>query len=857
MYKLGSYVQSLRTLGVVMRPIVLLTVLLAAPAWTQNAVEHKRVLILFSTAANVPAQVLLENSLRKTILDGSPVPVEVYSEYLDDARTSSLDSYENELVSLLSRKYQGKTFDVVIPVTYPLLRFQLRNQAVLFPNSPKVFLTLDKSDLDGLDLGPNMTGVWGQTDFRSTLEMALGLHPGTEQVVVLGGVSDWDRSWSDKAKQAYLPFEDRIKFTYLLGLTSEEQRSTLAKLPPHTIVSFITSLKDKAGNTYENRDLLSRLAPVSSAPIYGVSDAQVGSGIVGGKVLDFEGLGVAGGRVCLRIMAGESASTIPPQGVPSVPMFDWRQLQRWGIDEDSLPEGSIVRYKTPTLWSEYKAYILPLVGAIVIETLLIAWLLFMRIQRRKAEAEASHLTSRIKEIVSNVPGIVWESRYDPEINKRRTTFISDYVEKMLGYSAEEWLSNPPGFGGVIMPEEDRERALRDSDEAVATRKDGLSEFRWITKDGRIRWVENYLSPIVDDVSGKVVGLRGVALDVTNRKAAEEKAYHTEKRDRAILSALPDLMFIQSDDGVYVDFHAKDLQDLLVPPEQFLGKNIRDILPPELGDRFMRAFAQTKDGGDPQVLEYSLEIGGSERWYEARMVRSADQILSIVRDITSVKRSQQEAYELGGRLINAQEDERSRLARELHDGVSQTLALLSIELSMFGKRSINGGAANIEAELKVLSERVSGVSDELRRISQELHPVKLAQLGLVTAVRSFCKEIETAHGVKVHFEETAVPNKLEDNVSLGLYRIVQESLQNVVKHSGARRASVKLALKGGELMLEVDDDGKGFNPAAARGNGSLGLVSMRERVRLLDGSIKIDSKIGKGTKVRAAIPAIAR
>ncbi len=507
-------------------------------------------------------------------------------------------------------------------------------------------------------------------------------------------------------------------------------------------------------------------------------------------------------------------------------------------------------------WTEYRSYAPPLAAAVIIEALLIGWLVFVRIQRRKAEAEKHLLSNRIREIVSNVPGVVWETRNDPKIGMRRTTFISDYVEKMLGYTPEEWLEKPPGFGGVIMPDEDREQALLESEEAVTTAQDGVSEFRWITKDGRVRWVENYLSPIIDD-NGTVVGLRGVALDVTNRKMAEEQALHAEQRDRAILSALPDLMFIQSDDGVYLDYHAKDMSDLFVPPEQFLGRNIRDIMSPELANRFLKCFEQTKDGGDPEVMEYSLDIDGDSRWFEARMVRNGDKILSIVRDITNIKRSQQEAYELGGRLINAQEIERSRLARELHDGVSQTLALLSIELSLFGKRSTNGGASDPESELRALSERVSGVSDELRRISQELHPVKLAQLGLVTAVRSFCKEMETAHGLEIDFEETAVPNRLDDHVSLGLYRLAQEALQNVVKHSGAERASVKLALKGDELMLEVDDDGKGFDTVAARGNGSLGLVSMRERVRLLDGSIKIDSKVGQGTKIRAAVPAISR
>jgi signal transduction histidine kinase len=349
-----------------------------------------------------------------------------------------------------------------------------------------------------------------------------------------------------------------------------------------------------------------------------------------------------------------------------------------------------------------------------------------------------------------------------------------------------------------------------------------------------------------------MGLRGVALDVTDRKLAEELARATEKKDRAILSAIPDLMFLQTLDGVYLDYHATLANDLLVAPESFLGKNMREVLPSHLAEQFAEAFAKAQEGGEPQILEYSLDVGVGESSFEARMVRIGSTVLSIVRDITILKRSEQEALELGGRLITAQEDERGRLARELHDGVMQELALLSIELDMFGSDARND-PASAESKMKDLSSRVAGICGEIHRLSHELHPAILEQLGLVTAVRAICTEVEAVHDLSISFEVIDVPKLLPNELSLCLYRIVQESLQNVVKHSAAAHAEVRLWMDGETLSLKVSDDGCGFDPSTPAGQASLGLIGMRERIRLLNGDFSVTSAVGSGTLIKAVLP----
>jgi signal transduction histidine kinase/ABC-type uncharacterized transport system substrate-binding protein len=206
-------------------------------------------------------------------------------------------------------------------------------------------------------------------------------------------------------------------------------------------------------------------------------------------------------------------------------------------------------------------------------------------------------------------------------------------------------------------------------------------------------------------------------------------------------------------------------------------------------------------------------------------------------------------ELSGRLINAQEEERSRIARDLHDDTNQKLGLLALGLSQL---SLKLPAGEAKHEIQELWEQTSGLSKDVHRLSHELHPATLEQLGLVAAARALCAEFSKKQGVAVYFTEHDVPSRLPEHVSLCLYRILQESLQNIAKHSEASVVKVELDRGRDGVHLTVEDDGIGFDPAN-QGQGGLGLLSMRERLRLVGGSIHIDSAPSEGTKVKVWAP----
>jgi signal transduction histidine kinase len=213
----------------------------------------------------------------------------------------------------------------------------------------------------------------------------------------------------------------------------------------------------------------------------------------------------------------------------------------------------------------------------------------------------------------------------------------------------------------------------------------------------------------------------------------------------------------------------------------------------------------------------------------------------------------EAQQLSGRLINAQEDERRRIARELHDDLSQRLGVMSVQLDLLRRSSDDPASAPV---IQRLASEVGALSSEIHALSYTLHPAKLDQLGLDSAARGWCRDLDAQSGLAFDFVSGDVPSDLSPDAALCLYRILQETTRNIVRHSGATAARVELSMEADGLHLTVEDPGRGFDLTRAGTSGGLGLVSMRERVRLLKGTLVIDSEPGRGTRVEAVVPIAA-
>jgi len=256
----------------------------------------------------------------------------------------------------------------------------------------------------------------------------------------------------------------------------------------------------------------------------------------------------------------------------------------------------------------------------------------------------------------------------------------------------------------------------------------------------------------------------------------------------------------------------------------------------------------------------------DRWFEYRMIAKDGRIVwvhdsleggspggpvrGLMIDVTDRKNAEHSLKYLGGRLIRAQEEERKRIARELHDDISQRVALVSIELEQLSN-TLNGRTQEVGAKVRQIQKNVDEIGTEIHELSYQLHPSKLDHLGLASALRSYCQEVAAARGLKVSFADESAGASLSRDIELCFFRVGQEALQNATRHSGASVVNVFLSARGETITLIISDNGCGFDVSSDTLSEGLGLVSMEERLRLVGGKLKIISKKSKGTRVEAS------
>jgi PAS domain S-box-containing protein len=252
--------------------------------------------------------------------------------------------------------------------------------------------------------------------------------------------------------------------------------------------------------------------------------------------------------------------------------------------------------------------------------------------RREEELRESEGRLRLAQQAARVGTWEWDVRTGESV-------WSEMIWELVGLEPGDGATTVERFIEFIHPE-DRDRVLRKVREVIAEGEEYYDEFRLVRRDGEVLWVSSK-GRVIRSADGQPERMLGVNIDITQRKLAEDARRESEERNRATLNAIPDLMFLQTRDGVYLDYHAKDPDSLLVPPEQFLGKKMEDVLPAELSAELSHCFARALETGDTQVHEYSLKLSGESRWFEARIARcNGEKLLSVVRDITERKRAEE-------------------------------------------------------------------------------------------------------------------------------------------------------------------------------------------------------------------------
>jgi PAS domain S-box-containing protein len=615
--------------------------------------------------------------------------------------------------------------DLIVTIGGPAAAFARKYRQSLFPETPLLYAAFDARFLAGQPLAPNEAAIGVKNDMAAIVDDMLRLFPRTSTVFMVMGSGELGRAWHDDLEREFQRFTKQIKFVWSDEMTYAEILRQVRVLGPDSAVFFLSLGVDVQRAAYSEDRIFVDLHNASKAPVFGTQEPQLGRGIVGGRLLPTVDLSRRTAEVAFRILEGTAPSSIAPivQG-PGAPIFDWRELERWGVSEGVLPPNSEVRFRELTVWDRFKWLILASASALAAQTVLIMALLVNRGKRRRAEQSLRESEGRFGLLATAAPVLIRMSGADMgcvDVNVPWLTFTGRSLEQERGN----------GWAGAIHPA-DRSACLDAYRQAFERREPFRAEYRLRRFDGEYRWLLDTGEPRVTP-DGTFSGYIDSAVDITDLKAA-----------RATLST----------------------------------------------------FNQ--------------------------------------------------------RLMQAHEQERTRIARELHDDVCQRMTLLAIDLDQLGK-SLPEGAAEARGRVRELNDAVAELGGDIQGISHRLHSSKLEYLGIAGAARAFCRELSGQLGAPIEFVHENVPTQLRDGVALNLFRVLQEALTNAVKHSGAGQCQVSLLGTADALILDVVDDGRGFDVDAALGSQGLGLVSMRERLNLIQGQLTIDSKPEYGTTVRATVP----
>jgi PAS domain S-box-containing protein len=372
-----------------------------------------------------------------------------------------------------------------------------------------------------------------------------------------------------------------------------------------------------------------------------------------------------------------------------------------------------------------------------------------------------------------------------------------------------------------------------------------------------------------EANGKTI-FTAVIRDITERLRSQEELRKSHDLNSLILDSMTNQMVVLDPKGEVISATDRKPDFPGIPgtnlPDFHRGADYFEICRRASAESEFNASAvlaglQAIYQGTQDHFELELEHGvePDRRWsllLITRLRTVAGGVVLTEQDITERKRHEADVRELSGRLINAQENERSRIARELHDDINQQLAILAIELQQL-QSSLPADFTESRQKARGLWEKTHRISTDIQHLSHELHSTKLEHLGIIAALRGLCNDFSEQHKVEVDFQFRNVPAKLDSDIGLSLFRVVQESLHNVAKHSGAKRVRVELLGGDDQVVLRVSDDGVGFDPKAPEHRNGLGMVSMSERIRLVGGNLSVTSRCSLGTQVEAVVPLLRK
>ena len=451
-------------------------------------------------------------AFRSTLNTKSAVHASLYAEHLDLSRFGGA-RHDELMRRYLRDKFSERPIGVVVAQGSSALEFVLRSRAELWPGVPVIFAAVDEETGKRLSLPPDVTGTLYQRSFRNAVATARVLVPNLKRIALVGDPFE-RQAVRGHYKQEVPLFTSEFELIDLMGLSMAELRRRVATLPPDTAIIYTAINIDGAGVAYRPYEGLETIAEVANRPIVIDAETNMGHGGAGGLVTTPVPVGEAAARLALRILDGENASKIPvTTGDFTKPVFDWRQLQRFGISESRLPPGSEIRFRSPSVWEQYRWYIIGALAIIAVQTALIVGLLLHRARRRRAEADLRQ-SQEFMELSTSAGELgLWVR------DLLQGDFWANHrLRSLFGFSENQVLR----FADIVdrIHPDDRIRVIDEAEHAHQAGASFEGEFRVVIPDRGERWV-GARGRTVDEPGRNGARRMGVVFDITERKRAEQ------------------------------------------------------------------------------------------------------------------------------------------------------------------------------------------------------------------------------------------------------------------------------------------------------------------------------------------------
>ncbi len=530
----------------------------------------------------------------------------------------------------------------------------------------------------------------------------------------------------------------------------------------------------------------------------------------------------------------------------------FQQLRAGVIDKYSL-EKRYVRKHGGQLWGHLNVSLLrngdgesPLVFAFVED-----------ITERKRSEEAlreSEERFRLAAQAAKMYAYEWDVLTDKVVRSE------EYVNVLVTYQEKELTRQQ--ILATIHPD-DRALFLGSVDQLTPQNSTSQISYRVLQPDGPVVWLEKSARGFFDE-QGKLLRMIGMVANITERKRAEQAQRESEDKLRLLLDSTAEAIY-----GIDLEYRCTFCNLACLRAlgyeriDEVVGKNMHDLMHHTRADgtlfpveecRVHRVMQTGKgDHAEEEVLWRTNGTGFPAEYWSYPQLRGEEVVGAVVAfvDITERKLAEAALASVSRRLIEAQEQERSRIARELHDDIGQRLALLAIKLAQLQQSPPN--SSELPSRIGELQKQTSEIAADIQSLSHELHSSRLQYLGIAAAMRGFCREFGEQQKVEIDCKIHDLPVPLSPDISLCFFRVLQEALHNSAKHSGVRYFEVELWGTPDEIHLTVSDSGAGFDIDAAKASRGLGLISMEERLKLLKGTLSIESQLQRGTTIHARVP----